>query len=121
MPHYLAGQYLGAFTAACLVFLVYWDALVWYEHQQGSYRVTPDTAAIFSSYPAVHLSRWGSHHCTTTALYRQAGGSGGPAGRYRNPLSCLLLHPPRQVRTVGLYCTVLPDNQHKAEALILSK
>ena len=38
VPHYLAGQYLGAFTAASLVFLVYWDALVWYEHQQGEYR-----------------------------------------------------------------------------------
>jgi glycerol uptake facilitator-like aquaporin len=29
VPHYLAAQYLGAFTASCVVFLVYWDALVW--------------------------------------------------------------------------------------------
>ena len=29
VPHYLAAQYLGAFVASCVVFLVYWDALVW--------------------------------------------------------------------------------------------
>ena len=29
VPHYLAAQYLGAFTASAAVFLVYWDALVW--------------------------------------------------------------------------------------------
>ena len=29
VPHYLAAQYLGSFSASCLVFLVYWDALVW--------------------------------------------------------------------------------------------
>ena len=29
VPHYLAAQYLGAFLASCVVFLVYWDALVW--------------------------------------------------------------------------------------------
>ena len=30
VPHYLAAQYLGAFLASCAVFLVYWDALVWW-------------------------------------------------------------------------------------------
>ena len=35
---------------------MYWDALVWYEHDRGSYRATPDTAAIFSTFPARHLS-----------------------------------------------------------------
>ena len=29
VPHYLAAQYLGSLSASCLVFLVYWDALVW--------------------------------------------------------------------------------------------
>ena len=29
VPHYMAAQYLGAFLASCLVFLTYWDALVW--------------------------------------------------------------------------------------------
>ena len=29
VPHYLAAQYLGSFSASCVVFLVYWDALVW--------------------------------------------------------------------------------------------
>ena len=29
VPHYLAGQYLGAFLASFCVFLAYWDALVW--------------------------------------------------------------------------------------------
>ena len=29
VPHYLAGQYLGAFVASSVVFIVYWDALVW--------------------------------------------------------------------------------------------
>ena len=70
MPHYLGGQYLGALLASCSVFLVYWDALVYYEHDRwvagvystvqqlcrGGYRTTPDTAAIFSTYPAPHLT-----------------------------------------------------------------
>jgi len=56
VPHYLAAQYLGAFTASATVFLVYWDALVWYEHDRGAYRSIPDTAGIFSTYPADHLS-----------------------------------------------------------------
>ena len=56
VPHYLAGQYLGAFLASLMVFLVYWDALVWYEHDRGGYRTTPDTAAIFSTYPSPHLT-----------------------------------------------------------------
>ena len=38
VPHYLGGQYLGAFLASATVFLVYWDALVWYEHDRGGYR-----------------------------------------------------------------------------------
>ena len=29
VPHYIAAQYLGAFIASGLIFLVYWDALVW--------------------------------------------------------------------------------------------
>ncbi|XP_023336662.1 aquaporin-7 [Eurytemora carolleeae] len=56
VPHYLAAQYLGAFTASTVVFLVYWDALVWYEHDRGAYRTTPDTAGIFATYPGRHLS-----------------------------------------------------------------
>ena len=59
VPHYLAAQYLGAFLASAAVFLVYWDALVWYEHDRGRYRATPDTAAIFGTYPAPHLTLWG--------------------------------------------------------------
>ena len=59
VPHYLAAQYLGAFIASAVVFLVYWDALVWYEHDRGGYRVTPDTAAIFGTYPGHHLTMWG--------------------------------------------------------------
>ena len=38
VPHYLAAQYLGALLAGCLVFLAYWDGLVWYEHQAGVFR-----------------------------------------------------------------------------------
>ena len=56
VPHYLAGQYLGAFLGSATVFCVYWDALVWYEHDRGSWRSTPDTASIFSTYPGPHLS-----------------------------------------------------------------
>ena len=29
VPHYMAAQYLGALAGSGLVFLVYWDALVW--------------------------------------------------------------------------------------------
>jgi len=56
VPHYLGAQYLGAFTASAVLFLVYWDALVWYEHSSGAYRKTPDTAAIFATYPSNHLT-----------------------------------------------------------------
>ena len=67
VPHYLAGQYLGAFLASLTVFLVYWDALVWYEHDRGGYRTTPDTASIFSTFPAPHLTLAGDitifHNC----------------------------------------------------------
>ena len=38
VPHYLLAQYLGALLAGAAVFLLYWDALVWYEHQQGAFR-----------------------------------------------------------------------------------
>jgi len=60
VPHYLAGQYLGALVSSGLVFLVYWDALVWYEHDRGEYRSLPDTASIFSSFPGQHLSTGGA-------------------------------------------------------------
>ena len=76
VPHYLAGQYLGAFLASFCVFLAYWDALVWwelsggwgdhcrysaarYEHETGGYRVTPDTAGIFGTFPSTHLTYQG--------------------------------------------------------------
>ena len=38
VPHYLLAQYLAALLAGALVFLLYWDALVWYEHQHGEFR-----------------------------------------------------------------------------------
>ena len=63
---------MGAFIASFVVFLVYWDALVWldrswlgavldkytirYEHDRGGYRITPDTAGIFGTYPSHHLT-----------------------------------------------------------------
>ena len=56
VPHYLLGQYLGAGLGAALVFFVYWDGLVFFEHQQGLYRSILDTASIFSSFPSSHLS-----------------------------------------------------------------
>ena len=59
VPHYLLAQYLGAFLGSAIVFLVYWDALVFYEHDRGGYRVTPDTAAIFATFPAHHLTLLG--------------------------------------------------------------
>ena len=59
VPLYLLAQYLGAFLGSAIVFLVYWDAIVFYEHDRGGYRVTPDTAAIFGTYPGHHLTLWG--------------------------------------------------------------
>ena len=56
VPHYLLAQYLGAIIGAALVFFVYWDGLVYFEHQQGLYRDIPGTASIFSTFPAGHLS-----------------------------------------------------------------
>ena len=59
VPHYLCAQYLGALAGAGLVFLVYWDALVWYEHDRAVYRSVPETAAIFTTFPGQHLSNIG--------------------------------------------------------------
>lgn len=59
VPLYLLAQYLGAFLGSAIVFLVYWDAIVFYEHDRGGYRVTPDTAAIFGTYPGHHLTLLG--------------------------------------------------------------
>ena len=59
VPLYLLAQYLGAFLGSAIVFLVYWDAIVFYEHDRGGYRVTPDTAAIFGTFPAHHLTLLG--------------------------------------------------------------
>jgi len=59
VPLYLLAQYLGAFLGSVIVFLVYWEAIVFYEHDRGGYRVTPDTAAIFGTYPGHHLTLWG--------------------------------------------------------------
>jgi len=56
VPHYLAAQYLGSFLASCVLFLVYWDALVKYEHEVSAYRTTPDTAMIFTTFPRYHLT-----------------------------------------------------------------
>lgn len=46
------------------------DALVWYEHDVGGYRITPDTAAIFGTYPGHHLTLLGgaADQVTGTAL-----------------------------------------------------
>ena len=56
VPHYLLAQYLGALLGGGLVLGVYWDGLVWYEHQQGLYRTVPGTANIFTSFPSPHLT-----------------------------------------------------------------
>ena len=49
VPHYMAAQYLGSLTASLTVFLVYWDSLVWYEHDRGEYRsVRGDTGVMMS-------------------------------------------------------------------------
>ncbi|RUS78459.1 hypothetical protein EGW08_013782 [Elysia chlorotica] len=51
LPYWL-GQYLGSFIAACLVYLVYYDALG--EFKGGNQ--TLETAGIFSTYPQDYLS-----------------------------------------------------------------
>ena len=52
----MAAQYLGSLTGSLVVFLTYWDSLVWYEHDRGEYRSLPDTARIFTTFPSPHLS-----------------------------------------------------------------
>jgi len=64
----LAAQYTAGFLASAVVFLVYWDALVWYEHDRGAYRTTPDTAAIFATYPSPQLQGERQGQCPTTAM-----------------------------------------------------
>ena len=56
VPHYLLAQYTGALLGAGLVLALYWEGLVWYEHQQGLYRTIPGTANIFTTFPSPHLS-----------------------------------------------------------------
>ena len=51
----LTAQYTGAALAAGLSFLVYWDAVNWFEHQVGEFR-PPQTAQIFSTFPLQHIS-----------------------------------------------------------------
>ena len=70
-------QYLGALLAALLAFLIYWDGINWsgsasvitqcniiilsrFEHQVGEYRPVPQTAEIFSTYPAHFVSIFGA-------------------------------------------------------------
>ena len=53
-------QYLGAFLAGLLVFLIYWDAINWFEHQIGEYRPVPQTAQIFSTYPSHYNTTYGA-------------------------------------------------------------
>ena len=38
------------------MFLLYWDALVWYEHDRSVFRSIPETAGIFATYPSPNLS-----------------------------------------------------------------
>ena len=69
----MLAQYLGAFLSSALVFLVYYEALMWwvlgtrasishhiiiirYEIDRGEYRSIPGTAQIFTTFPSVHLS-----------------------------------------------------------------
>ncbi|BFY98769.1 hypothetical protein BsWGS_01809 [Bradybaena similaris] len=51
LPYWL-GQYLGSFTASCLVFGVYYDALNTYKGGNRSL----ETAGIFATYPQPYLS-----------------------------------------------------------------
>ncbi|KAG8227817.1 hypothetical protein J437_LFUL010975 [Ladona fulva] len=59
VPHYILAQYIGAFFASACVYLIYLgiplssDALDAFD---GGVRAVPDTAGIFATYPADHLS-----------------------------------------------------------------
>ncbi|KFU96761.1 Aquaporin-7, partial [Chaetura pelagica] len=59
-PAYLAGQCLGSFSAAAVVFALYYDAL--HDYSNGNFTVIgPNaTASIFCTYPAAHMSFLGS-------------------------------------------------------------
>ena len=51
----VAAQYTGAALAACLSFLVYWEAITEFEHQVGEFR-PQSTAEIFSTFPLPYIS-----------------------------------------------------------------
>ena len=70
-------QFLGAFLSGLLVFLIYWDGIIWYswcskkysdiyyhnhrfEHQIGEFRPVPQTSEIFATYPAPYVSIFGA-------------------------------------------------------------
>merc|ERR1712218_27809 len=53
-------QYLGAFLSGLLVFLIYWDGIIWFEHQIGEYRPVPQTSEIFTTFPAPYVSFFGA-------------------------------------------------------------
>lgn len=55
--HYMLAQFLGAFLGAAFVFFVYHEALLKFElaNADGE-RLVAQTAAIWATYPAAHLS-----------------------------------------------------------------
>nr|XP_020465043.1 aquaporin-9 isoform X2 [Monopterus albus] len=65
-PVYVVAQFLGAFTGSCIVFGLYYDALMDYTYGELAvagenattkiFAFSPATAKIFASYPAKHLS-----------------------------------------------------------------
>merc|ERR1719402_464885 len=59
LPHYMLGQYSGAFAGAATVYLTYLDAL---NHYAGTDRVVIGdnaTAGIFATYPAAGVTNLG--------------------------------------------------------------
>lgn len=61
VPHYLAGQYLGSFTAAAVVYICHFDALNNFDGgTRVAYAADYATGHIFSTYPNYFVSLCGS-------------------------------------------------------------
>lgn len=70
VPHYFAGQYIGAFLAACYVYGSYFEAIQTYDQGHRVPWFSPElynasfvsfaTGGIFSTYPAVWMTSYGA-------------------------------------------------------------
>lgn len=69
VPGYMAAQVLGAFTAAAIIYGLYYDAIDFYDKGTRTVVGSLETASVFCSYPLPYLTHW-------TGIFDQIIGTG---------------------------------------------